>query len=71
MINYGGVNNPSNYPLERIMNMLREDRLQYYDYITEGVIMNQPDIYYNKDKFDSGDINLCFILGHSGSGKPL
>ena len=31
--------------------------------------MNEKDIYYNKDKFDSGEINLCFITGHSGSGK--
>lgn len=41
----------------------------YGKYITEGVILNDKDIYYNKDKFDSGEINLCFITGHSGSGK--
>lgn len=35
----------------------------------ESVIRNQEDIYYNKEKFDSGEINLCFITGHSGSGK--
>ena len=35
----------------------------------ESVIKNQEDIYYNKEKFDSGEINLCFITGHSGSGK--
>ena len=38
-------------------------------YIEESNIINQKDIYYNKDKFDSGEINLCFITGHSGSGK--
>lgn len=38
-------------------------------YIEEGFIINEKDIYYNKDKFDSGEINLCFITGHSGSGK--
>ena len=37
--------------------------------ITESYIINEKDIYYNKDKFDSGEINLCFITGHSGSGK--
>ena len=37
--------------------------------LIESQIKNQPDIYYNKDKFDSGEINLCFITGHSGSGK--
>lgn len=41
----------------------------YGTMITEGLILNEPDIYYNKDKFDSGQINLCFITGHSGSGK--
>ena len=35
----------------------------------ESVIKNQEDIYYNKETFDSGEINLCFITGHSGSGK--
>lgn len=37
--------------------------------IDESMIINTDDIYYNKDKFDSGEINLCFITGHSGSGK--
>lgn len=37
--------------------------------LLEGYFKNQPDIYYNKDKFDNGDINLCFVLGLSGSGK--
>ena len=34
-----------------------------------GYINNLNDIYHNKDKFDSGEINLCFITGLSGSGK--
>lgn len=38
-------------------------------FISEAYIRNMEDIYYNKDKFDSGEINLCFITGHSGSGK--
>ena len=37
--------------------------------IKEGYIKSDPDIYYNKNKFDSGEINLCFITGLSGSGK--
>lgn len=37
--------------------------------INESIIINEQDIYYNKEKFDSGEINLCFITGHSGSGK--
>lgn len=37
--------------------------------LLENVIFNRKDIYWNKDKFNSGEINLCFITGHSGSGK--
>lgn len=37
--------------------------------ITESFLHSSDDIYYNKDKFDSGEINLCFIIGHCGSGK--
>lgn len=39
------------------------------DIMNENYLINKKDIYYNKDKFDSGEINLCFITGHSGSGK--
>lgn len=35
----------------------------------ESTIINKEDIYYNKDKFDNGIINLCFVTGLSGSGK--
>lgn len=37
--------------------------------ILEDYFVDKKDIYYNKDKFDSGEINLCFITGLSGSGK--
>lgn len=43
--------------------------MSIYGSINEGYIKNEPDIYYNKEKFDSGEINLCFITGHPGSGK--
>lgn len=39
------------------------------EYFTENYLINGKDIYYNKNKFDSGEINLCFITGQSGSGK--
>ena len=35
----------------------------------EGYLINEKDIYYNKDKFDNGIIKLCFVTGLSGSGK--
>ena len=46
-----------------------DETLYILNDIKESYIINEKDIYYNKDKFDSGEINLCFITGHSGSGK--
>lgn len=53
---------------------LPEDEKMIKPFITnnalnESILINEDDIYYNKDKFDSGEINLCFITGLSGSGK--
>ena len=54
---------------------LEYDDSDYYwmkldeSYVEEKMLVDSKDIYYNKDKFDSGEINLCFIVGHSGSGK--
>ena len=31
--------------------------------------MTEPDLYYKEESFNSGETNICFILGHSGSGK--
>ena len=50
----------------------KNNRLRKYlpkDMVNEAVFKSEDDIYYNKDKFDSGEINLCFIIGLSGSGK--
>ena len=48
-----------------------EDETNFEEILTaeEGYILNDDDIYYNRDKFDSGEINLCCITGLSGSGK--
>lgn len=35
----------------------------------EAYIFNKKDIYYNRNKFNNGETNLCFITGQSGSGK--
>ena len=37
----------------------------------ETYIVSEPDLYYKEDFFNSGDTNICFILGHSGSGKSM
>lgn len=32
-------------------------------------VVSEPDLYYKEESFNKGDTNICFILGHSGSGK--
>ena len=46
-----------------------EDNIPMMDNIDEAYLKSAKDIYYNKDKFLSGEINVCFITGQSGSGK--
>lgn len=80
MFNYVRVTDNDFGQLMTVMALLKYQLIHptYNDYIirvneaaslNENVILNREDIYYNKDKFDSGEINLCFITGHSGSGK--
>lgn len=38
---------------------------------SEKYAHSEPDLYYNEESFNMGDTNLCFILGHSGSGKSM
>ncbi|SCW62994.1 hypothetical protein SAMN02910456_02257 [Ruminococcaceae bacterium YRB3002] len=37
----------------------------------ESLLISEPDLYYNKKRFDEGKINLCFVIGYSGSGKSV
>ena len=37
----------------------------------ETFVRSEPDLYYKEESFNSGDTNICFILGHSGSGKSM
>lgn len=37
----------------------------------EKYAVSEPDLYYREESFNSGDTNICFILGHSGSGKSM
>ena len=34
-------------------------------------LVSEPDLYYREESFNSGETNLCFLLGHSGSGKSV
>ena len=60
----GSVVGPNN----RLRKYLPKDMIKE-SMLLEGLLKSDKDIYYNKDKFDSGEINLCFITGLSGSGK--
>ena len=37
----------------------------------EKYVISEPDLYYKEESFNSGNTNICFILGHSGSGKSM
>ncbi len=36
---------------------------------SEGYLRSEPDLYYREEAFNAGETNICFLLGHSGSGK--
>lgn len=38
---------------------------------SEAMMLPQKDLIYHKNEFDSGEINLAFIVGFSGSGKTV
>ena len=39
--------------------------------MNETLLISEPDLYYNKKAFDEGTVNLCFVIGYSGSGKSV
>ena len=63
------------FPIKSVYSQLRKEHkdalnaVYKNEIVTEGYLRDAEDIYYNKEKFDSGEINLCFITGHVGSGK--
>ena len=36
---------------------------------SESFVRSEPDLYYKEESFNAGETNICFLLGHSGSGK--
>ncbi len=60
------------------MYVLMKDKLKADNYTfdenqlpNEKYMLSEPDLYYKQEEFNSGDTNICFILGHSGSGKSM
>ena len=56
-----------------VKDKLRADSDIFYDLPlpNEKYVVSEPDLYYKEDSFNSGETNICFILGHSGSGKSM
>ncbi|MBR3312025.1 MAG: hypothetical protein IKG15_09435 [Solobacterium sp.] len=62
-----GHNVPEMYVI--VKEKLRADILEDLQLPSETYVHSEPDLYYKEDSFNAGDTNICFILGHSGSGK--
>ena len=69
-----GYNVPEMYVLLRDKLIADSDILGLFKDIqlpNETFVISEPDLYYKEDSFNAGDTNICFILGHSGSGKSM
>jgi len=66
-----GHNVPEMYVL--IKDQLEDDDgfLKDWKLPNETFVVSEADLYYKEDSFNAGDTNICFILGHSGSGKSM
>ena len=61
-----------NYPeikFESYLTLNKQSSIGESYLINEAMLKSAKDIYHNKNKFKSGETNLCFITGLSGSGK--
>ena len=47
------------------------DNIKDLELPSEKYTVTEPDLYYREESFNKGETNLCFILGHSGSGKSV
>lgn len=66
-----GHNVPEMYALIKDSLRGEKDLLKDIKLPSEKYARSEPDLYYNEESFNNGDTNLCFILGHSGSGKSV
>ena len=65
-----GYNVPTMYVMTRDYLMEESEQTDDAPVIPgESFVVSEPDLYYNKAAFDSGNTNLCFVIGYSGSGK--
>ena len=66
-----GHNVPEMYVLIKDKLNADNDIFEDWQLPNETYIRSEPDLYYKEESFNSGDTNICFILGHSGSGKSM
>ena len=59
---------PEMYELMKVK-LEPENALVEWQQQNEALVRSEPDLYYKEESFNAGDTNICFILGHSGSGK--
>jgi energy-coupling factor transporter ATP-binding protein EcfA2 len=60
---------PEMYVLEK--DKLKNDFFGEWPQSKDKYLHTEPDLYYKEESFNAGETNICFILGHSGSGKSM
>ena len=65
-----GHNVPEMYELVK-ENLKDNNNFTEWQLPSESFIISEPDLYYKEESFNTGEINICFLLGHSGSGKSV
>ncbi len=64
-----GRNVPEMYALVRDRLFTENNPFEDVQLPTDKYLVSEPDLYYREESFNAGDTNICFLLGHSGSGK--
>ena len=62
---------PEMYALAKERLSPERDLLEDLQLPNDSFIVSEPDLYYREDSFNSGETNVCILLGHSGSGKSV
>jgi len=59
------------YELKKEELIYNNEIFEDLDLPIEKYALSEPDLYYKEESFNSGNTNICFVLGHSGSGKSV
>ena len=62
---------PEMYVLVKDRLKAESDSQKEWQPANDTLVISEPDLYYKEESFNVGDTNICFILGHSGSGKSM